>query len=143
MWFPEIKKQIEQVGSGYETLKKKYARLHERMEKGASANFTDSEPEEDEEEEKEQARPRVTSFEDFEKKRHRKTKDDIEKEALEQGDLYGVLGLEALTYEAVEADINRAYKKCALKYHPDKLLDKITETDKEMWLEIQKAYETL
>jgi hypothetical protein len=134
MWFPEVKKQIEQVGSGYETLKKKYARLHERMEKGASANFTDSEPEESEEEVKETVRPRLTSFEETENKRHKKTKDDIEREALEQGDLYGVLGLEALTFDAVEADINRAYKKAALKFHPDKLLDKITEVDKEMWL---------
>lgn len=30
-----------------------------------------------------------------------------------------------------------------MKYHPDKLGDTITETDKEMWLKIQDAYETL
>lgn len=32
-------KKIEQVGSAYETLKKKYAKLEERMKLGASANF--------------------------------------------------------------------------------------------------------
>lgn len=37
MWFPQVTKQIEQVGEGYEALKHRYARLHERMEKGASA----------------------------------------------------------------------------------------------------------
>ena len=38
------------------------------------------------------------------------------------GDLYGVLGLESET--ASEADVGRAYKKAALKFHPDKLGDK-------------------
>ena len=28
-------------------------------------------------------------------------------------------------------------------YHPDKLGDTITESDKEIWLKIQNAYETL
>ena len=49
-----VQKQIEQVGSGYETLKKKYAKLAENMQNGASAQFEetsdvdqeDSEPEE-------------------------------------------------------------------------------------------------
>lgn len=54
-----------------------------------------------------------------------------------------MLGLEKLTYEAGEADIRRAYQRFALKYHPDKLGDKVTEKDKEMWLKIQDAYETL
>jgi DnaJ-class molecular chaperone len=33
--------------------------------------------------------------------------------------------------------------KAALMYHPDKLGDTITESDKEIWLKIQNAYETL
>lgn len=28
-------------------------------------------------------------------------------------------------------------------YHPDKLGDKITDSDREIWLKIQDAYETL
>ena len=75
------------------------------------------------------------------KKRKKKTREDIEREALEKGDLYGVLGLEKLTYEAGDSDIRRAYQKFALKYHPDKLGDKVTEKDKDMWLKIQDAYE--
>lgn len=59
------------------------------------------------------------------------------------GDLYALLGLEHLTYEAGEGDIKSAYKKLALMYHPDKVGDKITETDKEVWLKVQNAYETL
>jgi len=45
---------IEQVGYGYETLKKRYANMYERMEKnGASACFSDDEEEIAEEETKE------------------------------------------------------------------------------------------
>ena len=39
----KIQKQIEQVGQGYEQLKKRYAQLEEKMQKGASAKFSDSE----------------------------------------------------------------------------------------------------
>lgn len=59
------------------------------------------------------------------------------------GDLYGLLGLSDKTYEAGQRDIEKAYKKLALIYHPDKLGDKYTDKDKEMWLSIQSAYETL
>ena len=59
------------------------------------------------------------------------------------GDLYAILGLEDLTYQASEGQIGKAYKKAALHFHPDKLGDKLTEKDKEVWLKIQNAYETL
>lgn len=59
------------------------------------------------------------------------------------GDLYAILGLEDQTYEASDAQISRAYKKAAVLFHPDKLGDKITDKDKEVWLKIQNAYETL
>ena len=59
------------------------------------------------------------------------------------GDLYALLGLEDKTYEAGEGEIKSAYRKLALMYHPDKMGDKITESDKEVWLKIQNAYETL
>jgi DnaJ-class molecular chaperone len=52
------------------------------------------------------------------------------------GDLYAILGIEHLTYEAGEGDIKSAYKKLALMYHPDKLGENITESDKEIWLKI-------
>jgi DnaJ family protein C protein 2 len=57
--------------------------------------------------------------------------------------LYATLGLENITFEASDADIGRAYNQAALHFHPDKLGDKFTDKDKEVWLKIQKAYETL
>lgn len=59
------------------------------------------------------------------------------------GDLYALLGLDHLTYEAGEGDIKSSYRKLALMYHPDKIGDAITEKDKEIWLQVQNAYETL
>jgi curved DNA-binding protein CbpA len=50
--------------------------------------------------------------------------------------LYATLGLENITFEASDADIGRAYKQAALHFHPDKLGDKFTEGDKEVWLKI-------
>jgi len=73
---------------------------------------------------------------DWEKKRRRRTKEDIEKEVLLMGDLYAIMGLEHLTYEAGDGDIKSAYRKMALMYHPDKLGESITESDKEIWLKI-------
>lgn len=144
--FPEGSvKRIEQVGSGYERLKKKYAELWERVKKGASAHFESDEETKGEQknsDEDDEVGVDSKAREEFEKKRKKKTKEQIEKEALE-GNLYGILELQDKTYEAGDSDISRAYKKLALRYHPDKLGDKITETDKTMWLKIQEAYETL
>lgn len=77
-----------------------------------------------------------------EKKRKKKTKKQIEQDAID-GNLYGALEMTEKTYDATEKEITKAYRKMALKYHPDKLADKITERDKEVWLVIQQAYETL
>lgn len=52
------------------------------------------------------------------------------------GDLYGILGLEHLTYEAGDGDIKSAYRTMALMYHPDKIGDSISESDKEVWLRV-------
>lgn len=59
------------------------------------------------------------------------------------GDLYSILGLDHLTYEAGDGDIKSAYRKLALMYHPDKIGESISESDKEVWLKVQNAYETL
>jgi DnaJ family protein C protein 2 len=133
----DYQKRIEWVGSAYETLKKRFANMRERQKNGASATFTDSES--DEEEVKAEEKPQ----EDYEKKRRRRTKEDIERELLDKGDLYAILELEDKTYEARDQDIKKAYQKMALRHHPDKLGDSITEKDKEMWLKIVDAYETL
>lgn len=146
----ESVKRIEQAGRLYEALKVKYSKLAERIAQGESANFESDESEEEEkkegasggsddadEDEKDDARK-----EEFEKKRKQKTKAQIEKEALE-GDLYGALEMYDVTYDATEKMITKAYRKMAIKYHPDKLGDKLTERDKEVWLKIQEAYETL
>ena len=50
--------------------------------------------------------------------------------------LYAALGLEDLSYEATEADISKAYKKMALRYHSDKLGENYTDTDKHIWLQV-------
>lgn len=89
-------KRIEQVGSGYERLKKKYAQLSDRMKNGASAHFESSDEEtkdekknsDDDENENVDSKAR----EEFEKKRKKKSKTQIEQEALE-GNLYGILEL--------------------------------------------------
>ena len=111
------------------------------MKKGAFANFESSD--ESSSEEEEEVKRRRSSEDNTQQKRKKKTKADIEREALELGDLYGVLSLEHLTYEASEKDIAKAYKKNALKFHPDKLGHEQTEKEKEHWLKIQCAYETL
>ena len=142
----ESVKRIEQVGKAYETLKRKYARLAERMAEGLPACF-ESDESQDEEEKKEGAsggsdeadeeedKAQEARREEFEKKRKQKTKEQIEREALE-GNLYGALEMYDVTYDADEKMITKAYRKMALRYHPDKLGDKMTERDKEVWLKI-------
>ena len=74
--------------------------------------------------------------EEWEKKRKHRTREDIEREALLMGDLYAILGLADRTYEAGDGEIKSAYKSLALMYHPDKLGENITESDKHVWLQI-------
>lgn len=52
-------------------------------------------------------------------------------------DFYKILGLER---NASDRDIKRAYRKLALKYHPDKNKDPNAE---DQFMELTKAYETL
>ena len=94
-------KKIELVGSAYEALKKKYAKLAARMEMGASANFESDDEEKKSSGDDEESKMNAKQQEEFEKKRKKKTKAQIEKEAAE-GDFYGLLGLEALKFEASE-----------------------------------------
>jgi len=42
-----------------------------------------------------------------------------------------------VTYDATDKMITKAYRNMALRFHPDKLGDKMTEKDKEVWLVIQ------
>ena len=130
---PDITRGIEQVGSAYEKLKVRIAKQVAKQEerKGGKESSSSSD-----EEEEEKGAAEEEQNEEWKKKRHRRTKEDIEKEVLLMGDLYGILGLEHLTYEAGDGDIKQAYRKLALMYHPDKLTDSITESDKEIWLKI-------
>jgi DnaJ homolog subfamily C member 17 len=45
-------------------------------------------------------------------------KEDLMEHATSTADFYELLGV---TFETSESDIRRAYRKTALKYHPDKL----------------------
>lgn len=139
-------KSIEQAGKWYGALKMKYAKLAERMEMGASAHFESSGEEEDEDGDKKKDSKSGGSEEEekadgegrrdeFESKRKKKTKEQIEKEALE-GNLYGALEINENSYDVDEKMITKAYRKMALKYHPDKLGREPTEKDKELWLKI-------
>jgi len=77
------------------------------------------------------------NHDEYEKKRRTKTKKEIEKEALES-DYYKILNLEGRN-DATLAEINKAYKKITLKYHPDKIAargEELTESAKEVWLKI-------
>jgi curved DNA-binding protein CbpA len=52
------------------------------------------------------------------------------------GDLYAVLGLEDEKETATEHTITKAYRKMALVFHPDKLGEKATKSEKEVWITI-------
>lgn len=57
-------------------------------------------------------------------------------------DYYKVLGLGELKWRATDEQVRSAYRKLALKYHPDKLADPKPE-DRQIFLKIQDAYDTL
>lgn len=138
---PDYTRSLEQVGSAYERLKVKVAKQLSRFEESQKKRETNpahesSSSSSDEEEEKGGAGGDEEKSDEWKKKRHKRTKEDIEKEVLLMGDLYGILDLAHLTYEAGDSDIKQAYKKLALMYHPDKLGEGITEQDKEIWLKI-------
>ena len=80
---------------------------------------------------------------DWQKKRKKRTKEDVEREALLMGDLYAILGLDDLKALSKEKDIKGAYRQLALDHHPDKLGEELSEAQKQTWLSIQNAYETL
>lgn len=55
-------------------------------------------------------------------------------------ELYDILGL---VPDCSKEEIKKAYKKAAIKYHPDKLKSDATEEEKSMFVKIQSAYEIL
>ena len=59
-----------------------------------------------------------------------------------KNDYYKVLGLEDLKWRATDDQVRSAYRKLALKYHPDKLASPTPE-DRQIFLKIQDAYDTL
>jgi len=83
-------------------------------------------PEKDSEERQNEANHKT----EYESKRNRKTKTEIEKEALLMENLYEILCLEHRSFEASADEVKKAYRKASLLYHPDKLGEKITDSDK-------------
>jgi DnaJ-class molecular chaperone len=77
---------------------------------------------------------------DYASKKPKKTKEQIEKEALVLGDLYACLGLEDFKFVTTEAQVTKAYRKMALVFHPDKLGNDdeyvVTQKDKDVWVTI-------
>lgn len=65
-------------------------------------------------------------------------KAELELKKAQRKDYYKILGIEK---DASEQDIKKAYRKMAVKYHPDKNRD--GEAGDEMFKEIGEAYETL
>jgi len=76
----------------------------------------------------------------MEKKRKKKLQDKLT-QSIEEETHYQILGLEELGMGATEDDVKKAYRKMALKHHPDKKQQKegeaavSGETDP-MWLKI-------
>jgi DnaJ homolog subfamily C member 2 len=138
---PDLAKKIEPVGKFYAQLQYRVKNNLEEIDH-RKAREEDKNAQDEGQNEIDDAEADANA-KDYEKKRKKRTKDDIEREALLMGDLYATLGLENLTFEASEAQIGKAYRKAALHFHPDKLGDAITEKDKEVWLKIQNAYDTL
>lgn len=64
--------------------------------------------------------------------------DDLTQHATSEYDFYEILGV---TFETSEADIRRAYRRTALKYHPDKNVGNVAAVEKFHLLQI--AYDVL
>ena len=57
--------------------------------------------------------------------------------------LFEAIGLDADEIDVTEMEIIKAYKNMAIMFHSDKLGRPPNEHDKEVWFQIQEAYETL
>jgi len=117
-------------------LRKSIAEGNDTDKKGKKIMVEDSDEEEEKDVKFETQEFSETQAKFMEKKRKKRTKEEIEKEALLMDDLYATLGLEDKNFEASESEIGKAYKKMALLFHPDKLGDKLTQKDKDVWLQI-------
>jgi preprotein translocase subunit Sec63 len=146
--FAMVSKKIEAVGKGYAKLQAKVLKYEQRQLNADGTEKVDengrkfgAESSDEDEQESPEALEEGDSA-DFESKRKKKSKAEIEKEALDC-DMYALLGLDGDGGEYTIKDVTKAYRKAALVFHPDKLGDKLTAKDKEIWLKIQIAYETL
>lgn len=144
---PGMAKKIEAVGKGYLLMQGKFFRAAQRKlaDEGAKDKKGNKIVQEDSEEEveKKEAEPTDEEAKDKDYSRKKRTKAEIDADAENMEDYYAALGLEDLTFEASDAAINKAYKKAALKHHPDKLGDDFTDVHKKIWLQVQKAYDNL
>jgi len=62
----------------------------------------------------------------YERKKPKKTKEEMDRAASEMDNYYEILGLEERSMAATEKEVTKAYRKKALIYHPDKLKEKQT-----------------
>ena len=134
-------KTIQQAGKAYAKLQAKALRTIQRKQIADGVELKDEQGnkivvEDSDEETKEEATK-------VETKKKKKTKEEYVADGMMLDNLYSAIGLEPDDLEATDMEIAKAYKDMAIMFHPDKLGRAPNEHDKEVWLQIQEAYETL
>jgi hypothetical protein len=134
----ELAKKPEQVGEAYAKKQGKFYRMKLRQmlkdgidkdEYGNKIEVVDSGDEVEEVEEVEEKYVPSRTYEEF-------------RECAILKDLFGCLDLVPFQTYDLET-LEKQYKRQAIMFHPDKAGEEATDVDREIWLTIKKAYETI
>jgi DnaJ homolog subfamily C member 2 len=138
---PELAKRPEQAGWLFSKLQLKHWKIKMRADLKAGKTVDEHGNPivvEDSEDDTAQATSAVDT-----KYKASRTRQEFIKCALEE-DYYGVLDLVPFTMPFYdEEEIEKQYRRQAVAFHPDKNGDAATEKDKQIWLAIQSARDTL